>query len=226
MRRAVGKAGDHYVAHPHGDVCPSHCLHKLQGAVDGLSGYFLIALRLVVFHVVEYQVGVFENVLVVASAYAGGVDAGVNPFRLEKFEALQKKVGLPERLAAGEGDPSAGRVKVGPEAEQPLDQSLRCGLLPAGEVLGVRIVAVEAAQRAALEKDHSPHTRAIHQPHALQRMNKTSHGNTPFLPQKGKKGRKKAALPGHLSAPRRSAYRQSYSPWFLHFRQSYDPSSG
>ena len=102
-----------------------------------------------VLYVVEHQVGVFENALVVTLAYAGGVDAGVDPLCFEQLQTRQQKVRLSERLAAGEGNASAGRFKIRPEAEQPFDQGFGRSLLSPGEGLGVRIVAVEAAERAA-----------------------------------------------------------------------------
>lgn len=151
-----------------------------------------------VLYVVEHQVGVFENVLVVTLAYAAGVDAGVYPLCFEQLQTRQQKVRLSEGLTTGEGNASAGRFKIRPEAEQPFDQGLGRSLLSAGEGLSVRIVAVEAAERAALKKDHCPYTGAVHQSHTLQRMNESSHEKYFLSALNRQKRAQKSRPPGPL----------------------------
>ena len=203
---AVGEAGDHHVADPHGGTRPAHCFYKVQGGGHVPAGDCLVARRLMVLHIIEHQVGVGQDLPINSPSGSRGVQTGMDTLRLQPPEARQQKVRLGQRLAAGEGHAPAGAVKVTAEAQQPADQ--RAVLhRPAAPALGVGVVTVAAPQGAALEKDHCAHPWTVHQPHALHGVDISRHPVSSLLFCDGgaKKGAKKPPLRAP-SAPRRSAW--------------------
>ena len=62
-----------------------------------------------------------------------------------------------------------------------LYDALRCHGLPAHSLLGIRVVAVSAAQGAALQKENRSGARAVHQAHGFDGVYKALHSMPPYL---------------------------------------------
>ena len=158
------------MAHPHGRPRPAHSLHKGKRPLHGASRHPLVFLRGLVLHIIEEQIGAAQDGLILPQARPRGVQAGVDPGLAEPCQALRQELRLEQRLPAGKGHPAAGAVEVGPEAQQPADQSLRLHRLATLRRLSIRIVAVEAPEGTALKKYHAAHAGTVHQAHAFHGM--------------------------------------------------------
>ena len=111
-----------------------------------------------------------------------GIQRRVYALRMQPLEQLRHKLPLAQGLAARHRDPAAV-LKI-----RPVPQGLLYHLLGryaqgrrGVEGPGVRVVAVDAAQGAALEEDQVPEPRAVHGPHALKGMNHAVHRCFPRL---------------------------------------------
>ena len=93
---------------------------------------------------------------------------------VEQPEQLPHKGGLQQGFPAGDGD-AALVPKVHLVPADFLYQFRRLPLLAAGEIPGVRVVAVGAAQGAALQEHHVPHPGAVHRPQGLDGMHPPLH---------------------------------------------------
>ena len=98
----------------------------------------------------------------------GGIQRGMHAFGAGQLEQAGHEVHLPQRFAAADGD-AALFAPVIAVAVDPLEQLFRGPLFPAVGP-GLRVVAVFAAQRTALQKDHEPDAGPVHGAEALQRV--------------------------------------------------------
>ena len=93
---------------------------------------------------------------------------------------FRDKVRLQQRFAARDGH-AAAIAPVGLVAQHAAHQFVRVDLLAAVRVPCIRIVAIHAAQRAALHKDYAAHTRPVHRAQGLDGMDASGHFATTFL---------------------------------------------
>lgn len=136
---------------------------------------------------------------------------------MEPPEHLGEKFRLHQRFPAGEGH-TASPLEVGTEPQQPRCQFL-CRDHRAAALLGVWVVAIPQPQGRALQKDHRPHPPVRPPVPWIPQNGCVRSRNSPFRP-----GIKKHR-PGTCVCPDGRPITKSYSTWFSHFRQSYDPFS-
>ena len=97
---------------------------------------------------------------------AGGVDGGVKPFCVQGADQLKNKRALQQRLAAGQRHAAGAQERT--VRQQAFHQLLHRDFPAAFERPGVRIVTVDAAQRAALKKDYIAYAWPVHGAEAFQ----------------------------------------------------------
>ena len=85
-------------------------------------------------------------------------------------ETRGQEIRLQEWFAAREGHAAARSGIIRLKTAQLFHQRLGRNLLAALGMPGVRVVAILAAQRAALQKHHRADTWAIHRAHGLDRV--------------------------------------------------------
>ena len=143
------------------------------------------------FHIENHQIGVLKNFLIVSCSAAGGVEAGGDSLAPAELKQFQKEAALEQRFASGKGYASF-RAVVGFKPFQLLHQNLRRTERATVWVPGIRIVAVPAAETAALQKNHGTDAGAVHQPHAFNGMDTSGYQMNNLLLMKN--DRKKPAV--------------------------------
>ncbi len=111
---------------------------------------------------------------------AGGVQSSVDALPAEAGKQFLHKGGLGEGLPAETVTPPLS-PEIGAVTENLPDQLLRAAFLPGAVFPGVGVMAVGAAQGAALQKHYIPQSGSVHSPPGTAR-------NAPFITG-GRRGR-------------------------------------
>ena len=119
------------------------------------------------FQVAQHQIGMAQHTFSPGKiADAGGVERGMYALRLKLCEKFFHKRCLQQRLAARYRH-AAGIAPVSAAAQRLLNQRVCFNRVAAFCRPGIRIVAVDAAQRAALQEYDIPYTRPVYRAERL-----------------------------------------------------------
>ena len=102
------------------------------------------------------------------------VQSSVDALPAEAGKQFLHKGGLGEGLPAGDGD-AALVPEIGAVTENLPDQLLRAAFFPGAVFPGVGVMAVGAAQGAALQKHYIPQSGSVHSPQGLHGMHMPLH---------------------------------------------------
>ena len=106
-------------------------------------------------------------------AGSGGVKRRVKPLPSQQAKELRHKRRLQQRLPTGYGHPAV--FEIGPVARNLFTNCFGRISGPALWIPSIRIMAVGAAQRAALQKHNKTHAWPIHCAHGLKGMHPPRH---------------------------------------------------
>ena len=168
--RHKSNAGHQNMTNP--DRFPGRFTEPQQGARIGavVSGKFAAERRIGRFDVEQHEIGLgkdrFRNG---ESDGTGRIQRGVKPLLPAEAKHLTGKRRLQQRFPAGEGYPS--RANEIPVFGNFADDLRRGNLPPPVGIPGIRIVAVETAQRTPLQKEHAAEAGTVDSPETLQRVN-------------------------------------------------------
>lgn len=184
--QTVGQSGHDHMPHPE-----RHALHggQLQKALDlpEIRAAVLAVIRFgKEFQVAEHKVGVPQHALGRREvAHARGIERGVHAVLVQLCEEFFDKPRLHQRLAAGDGH-TAAVPPIGAEAQRLARELVRGVRFAALRQPGVRVVAVNAAQRAALHEYDVAHARPVDRAKRLDGVDIACHFcSQPFISLQG-----------------------------------------
>ena len=175
MVHTIGQTGHNHMPNPQRHVFHRGQLQETLNLVEIRAAVLEIIRFGEEFQVAQNQIRVRQHLFRFGEiAHAGGIERGVYAVRMQLSEEFLNEFGLQEWFAAGDGY-AAAVFPVRTKPESLSDQLVHVGRCAAFGQPGIRIMAIDAPQRAALHKYDVSHAGAVHRAERLDGMNVSGH---------------------------------------------------